>query len=187
MNTEAMILTGCINRQYSKTYQLRGLNVASSKNSKRIVRGRLINSKLAMDYYNFVMPILEQLKPEILSDIRYSAENCIDPAIRVNGKYNGPLKFHFYYYRKDHRHFDYCNVVQILADAFQKAGILEDDDMEHFIPVFDGYTVDKENPGVSFYIEFPWIDVEEFLLNGQKVEHPNRFSVPSSALNVQSK
>lgn len=119
-------------------YQIRGLNVASSKNSKRIVRGRLINSKLAMDYYDFVMPILEQLKPEILADL------TIKPA---------PYKFHFYYYRKDHRHFDYANLVQILADAFQKAGILEDDDMEHFIPVFDGYTVDKENPGVQFYIE----------------------------------
>lgn len=121
-----------------KQYELIGMNVASSKNSKRIVRGRLINSKLAMDYYNFVIPKLEEMKPELMEDLANKEM---------------PYKFHFYYIRKDRRHFDYCNVVQILADAFQKTGILEDDDMDHFIPVFDGYKVDKENCGVQFYIE----------------------------------
>lgn len=119
-------------------YNILGLNVASSKNAKRIVRGRLINSKLAMEYYDFIIPILEQLKPEILEELSNKEL---------------PYKFHFYYIRKDHRHFDYANVVQILADAFQKVGILEDDDMDHFIPVFDGYEVDKNNPGVMFNIE----------------------------------
>lgn len=121
-----------------KTFELLGLNVASSKNAKRIVRGRLINSELAMNYYKFAIPILEQLKQDILKELE-------------NKK--APYKFHFYYIRKDNRHFDYCNVVQILADAFQKVGILEDDDMNHFIPFFDGYEVNNENPGVRFYIE----------------------------------
>jgi len=83
-------------------YQLLGLNVASSKNSKRIVRGRLINSKLAMDYYNFVMPKLAELKAELIVDMASKSK---------------PYRFHFFYIRKDKRHFDYCNVVQILADA----------------------------------------------------------------------
>lgn len=83
-------------------YQLLGLNVASSKNSKRIVRGRLINSKLAMDYYNFVMPKLAELKAELIADMASKSK---------------PYRFHFFYIRKDKRHFDYCNVVQILADA----------------------------------------------------------------------
>lgn len=120
------------------TYNLLGRNVASSKNAKRVFRGRILNSKLAMEYYDFVMPILEELKPTILADLATKEM---------------PYKFHFFYVRKDKRHFDYANVVQILADAFQKAGILEDDDMNHFIPVFDGYEVDKDNPGVKFYIE----------------------------------
>lgn len=119
-------------------FMLLGKNVASSKNSKQIVRGRLINSKLAIEYYDFVLPILENLKPMILEELKTKSL---------------PYKFHFYYIRKDHRHFDYANVVQILADAFQKVGILEDDDMDHFIPVFDGYEVDKENPGVIVRIE----------------------------------
>lgn len=83
-------------------YQLLGLNVASSKNSKRIVRGRLINSKLAMDYYNFVMPKLAEMKAELIADMASKSK---------------PYRFHFFYIRKDKRHFDYCNVVQILADA----------------------------------------------------------------------
>ena len=83
-------------------YKLLGLNVASSKNSKRIVRGRLINSKLAMDYYNFVMPKLEEMKAELIADMASKQM---------------PYRFHFFYIRRDKRHFDYCNVVQILADA----------------------------------------------------------------------
>ena len=83
-------------------YQLLGLNVASSKNSKRIVWGRLINSKLAMDYYNFVMPKLAEMKAELIADMASKSK---------------PYRFHFFYIRKDKRHFDYCNVVQILADA----------------------------------------------------------------------
>ena len=83
-------------------YKLLGQNVASSKNSKRIVRGRLINSKLAMDYYNFVMPKLEEMKAELIADMASKSK---------------PYRFHFFYIRKDKRHFDYCNVVQILADA----------------------------------------------------------------------
>ena len=83
-------------------YKLLGQNVASSKNSKRIVRGRLINSKLAMDYYNFVMPKLAELKAELIADMASKQM---------------PYRFHFFYIRRDKRHFDYCNVVQILADA----------------------------------------------------------------------
>lgn len=120
-----------------KEFELRGINVASSKNSKRICRGRLINSQLAIDYYKWCLPILEEMKDEILKEI--------------NDRF--PAKFHFYYYRKDKRHFDYANMVQILADAFQKVGILEDDDAKHFIPVFEGYEVDGENPGVKFWID----------------------------------
>ena len=83
-------------------YKLMGLNVASSKNSKRIVRGRLINSKLAMDYYNFAIPKLETMKAELIEDMASKQM---------------PYRFHFFYIRRDKRHFDYCNVVQILADA----------------------------------------------------------------------
>ena len=83
-------------------YKLLGQNVASSKNSKRIVRGRLINSKLAMDYYNFVMPKREEMIAELIADMASKQM---------------PYRFHFFYIRRDKRHFDYCNVVQILADA----------------------------------------------------------------------
>lgn len=51
-------------------FKLLGKNVASSKNSKRIVRGRLINSKLAMEYYTFVLPKLEELKHDILEYLK---------------------------------------------------------------------------------------------------------------------
>lgn len=118
--------------------KLLGKNVASSKNGKRIVHGRLINSKLAMEYYDFVIPKLEEKKEEIMEYLKHKEL---------------PYKFHFYYIRRTRQHFDYANVVQILADAFQKTEILEDDDAAHFIPIFDGYEVNKESPGVIINIE----------------------------------
>ena len=122
----------------SYNYRLIGLNVPSSKNSKRIVRGRLINNQLTMDYYKFVIPKLEEMKDELLKELASKEK---------------PYRFHFFYSRKDKRHFDYINVCQVIADALQKVGILEDDDMDNFIPVFDGYTVDKNRPGVIFYVQ----------------------------------
>ena len=127
-------------------YKLRGKNVPSSKNNKRIVHfnigkqrvARLINSELAMEYYNWVLDKLEKMKPEILADLETK---------------QAPYKFHFFYYRSSNRHWDYINMCQIIADALQKAEILVEDDATHFIPVFDGFAVDKENPGVEFYIE----------------------------------
>ena len=122
----------------NKVYNIIGKNVSSSKNGKMIVRGRLINNKLTQEYYNFVIPILEEMKQDILEELKNKDK---------------PYKFHFYYIRKDKRHFDYANVVQVLADAFQKVNILEDDDMDHFIPIFDGYEVNGDNPGVKFWVD----------------------------------
>lgn len=39
-------------------YIYRDKNVASSKNAKRLCRGRIINSKLAMEYYSYILPLL---------------------------------------------------------------------------------------------------------------------------------
>ena len=120
-------------------YKLIGKNVASSKNSKQYVgHGLLINSKTAMEYYKWIETAILPIRKELVAEIK---------------ELGYPLEFHFFYHRDSKRHFDYANVVQILADFFQQANILEDDDADHFIPVFDGYDVtDKKQSGVEFYI-----------------------------------
>lgn len=63
-----------------------------------------------------------------------------------------PYYVGFYFIRATKRRWDFANLVQGVADAMVKAGYLEDDDVEHFIPVYAGHCVDKENPGVKFWI-----------------------------------
>lgn len=117
-----------INMEYK--YKLLGKNVASSKNSKIKTRHGLINSKVAQEYYKWVEEAIQPIKEELCNEIK---------------EIGYPIKFHFFYHRDSERHFDYANVVQILADFFQKEGILEDDDADHFIPVFDGYDIVPED------------------------------------------
>ena len=64
-----------------------------------------------------------------------------------------PLKVHLFIYRKTKRRFDYVNLVQNLFDCMQMAEWLPDDDADHLIPVFDGYSVDKGNPRVEISVE----------------------------------
>lgn len=121
-----------------RTFEYIGRNVASSKNGKRFYNGKIINSKLAMEYYDFLLPKLLDDKEDLIREI---GEDY-------------PVKMHFYFYRDSKRHFDYVNIVQIIMDALQKVEILPDDDADHVIPVFDGYeVVKKEKSGYTMWIE----------------------------------
>jgi Holliday junction resolvase RusA-like endonuclease len=112
-------------------------NVASSKNSKRIVsRGsfkRLINSKLAMEYASIAMPQLLAQKEKWLQVVENQPK---------------PLYVGFYFIRKDRRKWDFHNIVQSIADLMVKAEWIADDNTEEFIPVYVGHKVDKEGAGV---------------------------------------
>ena len=122
-------------------YQLRGMQVPSSKNSKRIITKpypRLINNERALKYYDWCLPQLEEMKLKLHIDLQSKEK---------------PYKFHFYFFRKDKRKWDFVNILQIVADSLQKAEIIPDDCVDWFIPIFDGYEVDKDNPGVDWYSE----------------------------------
>lgn len=62
--------------------------------------------------------------------------------------HENPLKIGFYFIRDSKRRFDYINVCQKVADMMVDAGWIEDDDADHFNPVFLGYEVNKHEPGV---------------------------------------
>lgn len=74
----------------------------------------------------------------------------------MNGR-SFPVIMEFHFVRKTKAKFDFNNANQILADLLVAHNVLEDDNMDYFIPVpFKRnelwYTVDKDNPGV--YIKF---------------------------------
>lgn len=63
-----------------------------------------------------------------------------------------PYLIHFRIVKKTKRRSDYVNMVQNCLDCMVKAGYLPDDDMDHVIPVFEPYSVDKENPRLEFWV-----------------------------------
>ncbi len=70
---------------------------------------------------------------------------------------NKPYEIGFHFVRKSKHSFDFNNANQIIADLLTAHNIIEDDDMNNFIPfafkINDKYyTYDKENPGVYIKI-----------------------------------
>ena len=63
-----------------------------------------------------------------------------------------PYKIGFYFIRDSQRKFDYINIAQIIQDLMVKYEWIEDDNCTELVPVFLGYKVDKENPGVKIEV-----------------------------------
>jgi len=68
-----------------------------------------------------------------------------------------PIEIGFHFVRKTKHKFDFNNANQIIADLLTAHGIIEDDNMDYFIPYAfkmndKFYTIDKENPGVYLKI-----------------------------------
>ena len=109
--------------------------VISKKNSQRIIRrGKFPSirpSKAYDEYSKLVLPQLQGLK--------------------YTGKY--PLEMRYYLYRRTLGRFDYNNLSQGIQDLLVKAGVIEDDDMLHLIPVVLGWEKDKDNPRVELELK----------------------------------
>lgn len=112
-------------------------NVPSSKNSKQWTGKMLINSKTVRNY----------IKNH--SDEWWENTEKFKEMIKEKEK---PYKVGFYFIRDSKRKFDYINVAQLPLDLMQDYNWIDDDDVNNVIPVFLGYEVDKENPGVRIEI-----------------------------------
>ena len=86
---------------------------------------------------------------------KYSADDWWQNGIKFKEMIKGkekPYRVGFYFIRDSKRKFDYINAAQLPLDLMQEFDWLEDDNMENVIPVFLGYEVDKENPGIRIEI-----------------------------------
>lgn len=113
-------------------------NVPSLKNTKRVVKNRLIDSKRVREYRKYLEPFMKEKKGDFL----YMIENLVPP-----------YKVHFQFIRDSRRKFDYHNAIHILADLMAQHGWIEDDNADVFIPVFDKYKYSKGNGGVYIWVE----------------------------------
>lgn len=116
----------------------------SSKNSKRILfnkaTGRSFVAKSKQS---------EQNEKDLISFLSLMRGQF---AAMLKGK-EKPYRLHFKIYRQTKRRFDYVNIVQGILDSLVKSGLLEDDNADILIPVFEPYEVDKYNPRTLIWIE----------------------------------
>lgn len=112
-------------------------NVPSSKNSRNIYNGRLVDSKSTRTYKKNTEIIYKMKKAEF-----HKLLEGLEPPYRVA----------FYFVRKTRRKSDYSNIVQVVQDLMVKYDWVEDDNYEILIPVFLGFKVDKEKAGVYIWV-----------------------------------
>lgn len=72
-----------------------------------------------------------------------------------------PYRIGLFFVRDSKRRFDANNASQILTDLMKKNGWIEDDNMNEVWPVFLGFEINKEKPGV--YISVLDLKYEEMI------------------------
>lgn len=112
-------------------------NTPSSKNSKVWTGKFLVNSKTVTEYKNNTTLIYRSKKVKFRKLVE---------------KLPYPYKIGFYFTRDSKRRWDFINIVQCVADLMVDEGWIDDDDVNHFIPVYLGYEIDKKNPGVRISV-----------------------------------
>lgn len=63
-----------------------------------------------------------------------------------------PYHIKFKIYRQTKRRFDYINIIQNLQDCMVKAGLIDDDNANILLPIFEEYKVDSIKPRVEMEI-----------------------------------
>jgi len=140
--------------QMTKEWFISG-NVPSLKNSKVITKFGLqhsktvkkyLSSKGIQDYSPSNKTVKDYVKrPNIFRQEAYGLRE----ELKKNEK---PYKIGMYFVRDSTRKFDYINSSHIILDLMSAHCIIEDDNMDEVIPVFLGYHVDKNKPGVIIKI-----------------------------------
>lgn len=116
----------------------------SSKNSKRILFNRTTGRSFVAKSKQ-----AEQNEKDLIQVLTLYRQTFLN---MIKGK-EKPYRIHFKIYRQTRRRFDYVNIVQGLLDAMTKAGLIEDDNADVLIPVFEPYEVDPKNPRTLLWIE----------------------------------
>lgn len=131
-------------------------SVPSSKNSKIKSKRGVFHSKTVRNYLSSLgIKSFSTRRKQV--DNHKTKEDVFGERIKVLRKeidsQDPPYKLGFHFVRKDKRSFDFHNMVQIIADLMVAYDLIEDDDMDHFIPVpytknNNYYSINKEDPGV---------------------------------------
>lgn len=138
-------------------------NTPSSKNSKIATKNGVFHSKTVKKYLTDLGIMgFNPAKREVKF---YKKKSCLFPTMDLKemfsyAKQDEPIVIGFHFVRGTKHKFDFHNMCQIILDLLIAFDVIEDDDMDHVIPMplkYDGrwYSVDKENPGVWVTIMNP--------------------------------
>ena len=126
-------------------------NVPSLKNDKVMTKFGLVHGKTIKKYmqdkgikdFSSTKKTVDDYakKPNIFRREAYGLREELE-------KYMKPHHIGFYFIRNSKTKFDYINAAQIILDLMSAHHIINDDNMDEVIPVFLGYHVDKNKPGV---------------------------------------
>jgi 5-bromo-4-chloroindolyl phosphate hydrolysis protein len=133
-------------------------NVPSLKNSKiKTARGIFASKTVGKYIRSMGIQSYSVSKKEVKGYV--NRPNEFIKAKEYFDKYlkNKPYEIGFHFVRNSKRSFDFNNANQILADLMTANNIIEDDDMDHFLPyplkINDkAYTINKDDPGVYIKI-----------------------------------
>ena len=129
-------------------------NVPSSKNSKVKTSRGIFHSKTVKKYLRYLgIMKYSTSKKEV---INYKTISNNFPYEELKKEFENkeyPIKVGFHFVRGTKHKFDFHNAVQIIADLMVAYDIIEDDNMDCFIPIAfkknnNYYTYDSDNPGV---------------------------------------
>lgn len=123
--------------------------IRSSKNSRQVFRSKDANGKVR----TIVAKSDNAKKQEV--DYHWQLSDRANKAKweAMTGNLEYPFRLHFHIVKKTKRRSDYVNMIQNCLDCMVKAAYLPDDDMDHVIPVFEPYSIDKDNPRIEFWVE----------------------------------
>ena len=121
------------------TFEIRGLDIPSSKNSQVWTGEFLVHSPATQKWKRKTKKQWEELTPKFLEAIEKSG---ITPIYYIE----------FQFLRRTKRTFDYNNMSQIIQDSMVKFGWISDDNVRVMKPYFADPILDRVNPGVIIKI-----------------------------------
>lgn len=134
-------------------------NIPSLKNSKVKTSRGVFHSKTVKKFLQQIGILkYSASKKEV---IFYKTRDCKFPydelKKEIGNKKNSQLKIGFHFVRNSKRKFDFHNAVQIVADLLVAFDLIEDDNMDYFIPIpfkinKEYYSYNPDNPGVFIKI-----------------------------------
>lgn len=136
-------------------------NVPSLKNSKVKTSQGIFSSKTVKKYLaNLGIQRYSSSRKEVIgykTRPNIFQEQIVPQIIELLKNKKPPFEIGFHFVRGTKHKFDFNNANQLIADLIVAHNVLEDDNMDHFIPFalkIDGkfYNIDKENPGVYIKI-----------------------------------